>query len=121
TIVTTCNHTSAFGAAGRRWIYSVILAFSPYGTPFLRKYPPRKFVVVTSIEPPSFSAAEGGGPPRWPRPPPPASTGPASFPICARTGPAPAPGGRIQRARDSPCHVFASAAGNAPNSSRRVC
>src|SRR5437763_2218156 len=41
----TTSHTSPFGCAGRRSKCSSSDAFSLYGTPLLRRYPSRKFVV----------------------------------------------------------------------------
>ena len=46
TSVDTTSHVSPFGVVGRRWKYSVILAASLYGTPFLRKYPTRMPIVT---------------------------------------------------------------------------
>ena len=62
--MSTCSQTSPFGASGKRWKYSVIVAASLYGTPFLRRYPARNPVVTTFSEPPSVSELDGGGPPR---------------------------------------------------------
>ena len=62
-------------------------------------------VVTTFSAPPSVSEPDGGGPPRWPRPPPPGAIGPVLLPICARTGFWLPPGGRCHSAREKPCQV----------------
>ena len=101
----------------------MIVALSLYGTPFLRRYPARNPVVTTFNAPPSVNEPDGGGPPRWPRPPPPGAIGPVLLPICARTGFWLPPGGRCHSARENPCHVGSPPGRCAPgaNSSSRVC
>src|SRR6185312_3659625 len=64
TTVRTRRMTSPFGSGPTLSTYSVIFASALYGTPFLRRYPSRKFVVVTNSEPPT-----GAGPRPRPRPP----------------------------------------------------
>src|SRR5436190_6497605 len=80
TTVRTRRITSPFGSGPTLSKYSVMFALALYGTPFLRRYPSRKFVVVTNNEPPT-----GGAPrprPRPPRPcPPPPPPPPPPVPL----------------------------------------
>src|SRR5215831_13486562 len=82
TTVRTSRMTSPFGSGPTLSKYSVMFAFALYGTPFFRRYPSRKFVVVTNSDPPTGGAPRPR-PPRPPRPPPPPPPPPpALFPNC---------------------------------------
>src|SRR5215475_15534319 len=68
TTVLTRRMTSPFGSGPTLSKYSVMVALALYGTPFFRKYPSRKFVVVTNNAPPRAGAVRVGS--RGPRPAP---------------------------------------------------
>jgi hypothetical protein len=81
--------------------------FALYGTPFLRRYPGRTFVVTTRSDPPRFIS--GGSPPLI------GSAGRRNIGTAARES--------CHSATESPCHVRVEerAAGPPPNRNRRVC
>src|SRR5215475_12199357 len=99
---------SPFGCGGKRSKCSASVAFSLYGTPLFRKYPSRKFVVLTLSEPPSNIVALRGGAPRRPAPPPPGGR-PASRDSETRASATAFRPGRSHSAFETPCHVFSPA------------
>src|SRR5688572_31754001 len=118
-MVTTCSQLSPLGCVGSRCTYSVMLACSLYGTPFLRRYPSRKLVVTIFRSPPRLICAScrGGGPPRRPPPPPPGSSRASRPPPVTRGSgrpslvapPLPTPG-PSHVANEKPCSVRSAGA-----------